>query len=572
MNSTKQAIFLILMSIILLLKIQFTTSTSECDNWRTLHPNWLLCEDFESYVNYSSFGSWYTNSQWTTESEWLTAGRIAMTNNITNVFQGNYSLYMPADASVGYQGSELSWIDCNSTRQPGCTMNGHDRLYIRTYVKFAPDHDFVHHFLTIRASQPNGFWNSMGLAGCRPNGAIHAGTTIDFSGTSRQSFFYTYSPDMHCDTGGYCSGDYVTGICNNCSSRGLPCLNGPECCWGNTYQRNPPALLPRDQWICLEMMMQMNTPSLHDGIMAYWINDTFIYQNSTMYWRTSPTLQINRAALQHFIPAGEASHPNRVWWDNAVISTERIGCLNYTPPSYPSCISQGGNICNSTASCNGNWINANDTGYCCNGNCYTPMPPNITISVDSTYGGYSTAVIDDDIIDAFGGIATTWASAQDAINPHWIAINFSAPKTLNNATIWWAWNQYQTPQIFMTSQRVDVQYWDGNSYQTAASLLNPLGLHISNSSVSFPQFTTTSLRFFQPANMGDTNYSTVIWLTEVDYGNSNETQICTESYNYYPCDCINITELSNTISGWNLGQININQLITNIKIWKSCSD
>lgn len=51
-----------------------------------------------------------------------------------------------------------------------------------------------------------------------------------------------------------------------------------------------------------------------------------------------------------------------------------------------------------------------------------------------------------------------------------------------------------------------------------------------------------------------------------------QTPICTEPYNYHRCDCINSTELANTISGWNQGAITINQLITNIKIWKQNSN
>jgi hypothetical protein len=197
-------------------------------------------------------------------------------------------------------------------------------------------------------SQPDGFWDAVGLAGCRPNGEIHAGTTVDFNAgwipqglkEPRESFFYTYSIDMNCDSGGYCSGPYGQGICDGCAARGLPCPNGTiECCWGNHYPSDPDpnSVFPRDEWICLETMMELNTPNVSDGRMAYWINDELIHEETTMYWRIIPELQLNRAALQHYIAPDDphGDHSNRVWWDNTVISTERIGCLGFSP--QPTC-------------------------------------------------------------------------------------------------------------------------------------------------------------------------------------------------------------------------------------------
>ena len=72
----------------------------------------------------------------------------------------------------------------------------------------------------------------------------------------------------------------------------------------------------------------------------------------------------------------------------------------------------------------------------------------------------------------------------------------------------------------MTSQRVDVQYWDGSAYRTVASMLYP-GSDVTVSSVSFAAVTTDRLRFFQPANQGHPAYSAVMWLTEIDYGFSS---------------------------------------------------
>src|SRR5438445_758627 len=63
---------------------------------------------------------------------------------------------------------------------------------------------------------------------------------------------------------------------------------------------------------------------------------------------------------------------------------------------------------------------------------------------------------------------------------------------------------------------VAAQYWAATAYQTAASLLYS-GPDVANSWVTFPSVTTTTLRFYQPANMGPPAYPAILWLTEIEY-------------------------------------------------------
>jgi hypothetical protein len=308
-----------------MLIIAHLAMSAECDNMK---QGWLVCEDFEDYSG--SFTSWYDSTEWYSDVA-ADRGRIDIS---TDAYEGDYALYMPAAASSGYKGGDLRWYDCVGDHTRPCERQGHDQYYLRAYFKLAPDHEYVHHFLTMGASQPEReqFWDSMGLAGCRPDGIISAGTTVDFN-RDRQSFFYTYSPDMGCDPGYVCD-RYAdaTRICSQCASRGLPCLNGEECCWGNHYPRTPAtnSIIPRDEWVCLEMTMRLNTIGAKDGYMAYWMNDQLIHNKSGMYWRVDPELQMNSINIQHYIDSGEADQPNRIWWDNIVLSENRIGC-------YKSC-------------------------------------------------------------------------------------------------------------------------------------------------------------------------------------------------------------------------------------------
>lgn len=69
----------------------------------------------------------------------------------------------------------------------------------------------------------------------------------------------------------------------------------------------------------------------------------------------------------------------------------------------------------------------------------------------------------------------------------------------------------------MTARSVNIQYWDGTSYQTVSSVVYP-GSDIASSSAYFSTVTTSQLRFLMPAGQGNPVYPSVFWVTEVDYG------------------------------------------------------
>jgi hypothetical protein len=122
------------------------------------------------------------------------------------------------------------------------------------------------------------------------------------------------------------------------------------------------------------------------------------------------------------------------------------------------------------------------------------------------------------MIKANGDTATTWASANTAFD-HWIVIDFGATRQISTATLYWAYNGYQ--QKYMTSNKVDVQYWNGSAYQTVA-MMNYAG-DVPSTTVNFPAVSTSRIRFYQGANQGNPTYPGVIWLTEVDYGTQTPT-------------------------------------------------
>ncbi|MGH1344257.1 MAG: dickkopf-related protein [Nannocystales bacterium] len=288
---------------------------------------WLMCEDFEG--GGAGWADWYSQSEWT-ECDGCPDGindpnRIRLEDDPALAHDGSFSVTMPGSGD-SFRGGTLRFATCADGEQnAGCTLEGHDRLYLQTWVRLDQDHNYVHHFLGLGGSRPDAYWDANGNAGCRPNGERWAGTRVDLN-PDHELFFYTYYPGMNCDAGGYCSGDYAQGICDGCADRDMPCTNGLECCWGNHFSPETPVVLQTETWTCLEMMMELNTPGQEDGSMAFWVDDVLGHEADGLAWRDVPELQLNRAMLEHYIAAGDTDHANQVWFDDVVVSTERIGC------------------------------------------------------------------------------------------------------------------------------------------------------------------------------------------------------------------------------------------------------
>lgn len=296
-------------------------------------PAWLMCEDFEG--GGAGWTDWFAASPFTECNGCSGASndprRIRLSDEAGAAHSGRWGLHMPAAAEAGFQGASLTWRDCLGAKAAGCRLRGHERLHFRVHVRLAEDHAYVHHFLELAGTRPDRYWESDGNAGCRPDGRRWAGTTLDFD-KQHQLFFYTYFPGMRCDSGGYCSGDTARQICQGCAAKGMPCSSRQECCWGNLFAPEPAVTLPRGQWVCLELMMQLNSPGQADGRMAFWVNGRPALEVTGMHWRDIADLQLNKAWLMHYIAAGDAQQSNQVWFDDMVVSEEYIGCSDPDAP------------------------------------------------------------------------------------------------------------------------------------------------------------------------------------------------------------------------------------------------
>ncbi len=226
---------------------------------------------------------------------------------------------------------------------------GYDQLFFRFYMKFNKDHAPIHHY-------GGSFWGynppqplPMGGAGVRPKGNQSWVTQVEPGNFSRWHA-YTYWQHMG----------------------GSP-PNGQT--WGNTFEVGVPRPpVPKEQWLCLEVMVKMNDIGDSNGEQAYWVDGkldrdaegrivgyqgkgfpssgTWTYDKFKPYvteegitydyeqgkgvpiaggkpfpgfeWRSVPELNANAIWFYRYMSQPEEGK-SLVWWDHLVIAKKYIG-------------------------------------------------------------------------------------------------------------------------------------------------------------------------------------------------------------------------------------------------------
>lgn len=245
---------------------------------------------------------------------------------------------VPPD-SAGHRSLQLTAILGQNTGGHLYTRlpKGVEKVFARFYVKFPSDAAYIHHFVTLGGYNPPTPW-PQGGAGERPKGHERFSAGIEPYGNYGRFpapgawNFYAYWPEMK----GSADGRY----------------------WGNSLTPARPALVPRNRWQCVEVMLQCNSaPEARDGELALWLDGLPVahFKPGTLRspwtglgfsavekdgepfegfrWRTNLDLKINFFWLMHYVTENAARQnrvaqpnpTNRVWFDDVVISTEYVG-------------------------------------------------------------------------------------------------------------------------------------------------------------------------------------------------------------------------------------------------------
>lgn len=245
------------------------TPQNECESYKTIHPTWLWCDDFEDgqsidqkYPDYSTNG---------------------MTVDTTDAFAGQHSLHQQYTAGQ----VDAGWISFFY----GDTL-GHDygpiqtEIYMRWYHKFETGFDgFPPKMARITSIGP-GWDKRFGVHEWIDNQEIVADVHVPFS--------------THANSSGW-----------------LPLQHS-----GFFY--SDPANVGR--WTCHEMYVKTNTPGVEDGRYTFWIDGAQVVDVPNIDLRGSTDYNFNNAMLDCYWNGGSPKDQSR-FYDNFVVSTTPIGCL-----------------------------------------------------------------------------------------------------------------------------------------------------------------------------------------------------------------------------------------------------
>ncbi len=247
-------------------------------------PHVFFYEDFES----GNLGKWDNGRND------LKSPSLALVTDPKDVFSGKHALQITGTKGKETGGNLATWF-----------APGYDTVYARWYCKFAADFDQgnLMHFNRLMAGAPGNPWAAFGGAGTKPNGRDRFTTGFEpwrnwgKNPSPGAWAFYSYSVDMKPDR----QGNY----------------------YGNMYFADPPLILSRDHWYCIEMMLKANTPGKPDGEQAAWVDGKQVADVKGIRWRDVPELKVNVFRLSLYLH--DSPQTNRVWFDNVAVSTQYIG-------------------------------------------------------------------------------------------------------------------------------------------------------------------------------------------------------------------------------------------------------
>jgi len=203
---------------------------------------------------------------------------------------------------------ELLTYDSFTSSKLLYTFTNQNEVYVRYDVQYAADYDNSggSHGPALGGSQSPP-WGMMGNAGTPPTGSdyfVLNHEPLGTIGSGGEFSFYTYFFNMF----------------------GM---------WGNDFVSSltPKPIIEKDKWYCIEFGLQLNTAGTNnaDGKAYFWVDGTQHGNFDNFQWRTDAKLMANTFMLDsynHFNKgAPPSTKPNRVRYDNVIISTQPVGCL-----------------------------------------------------------------------------------------------------------------------------------------------------------------------------------------------------------------------------------------------------
>jgi hypothetical protein len=232
--------------------------------------------------------------KWDPRGSDLNSPNLKLISDPARVLFGKYSLEITAPPGRNSGAKVTTWF-----------LPGFDVVYARWYCMFAPDFEQGRgmHFVNLLGGTPGDIYAAMGKAGTRPTGRDFFNTGFEpWHGHGRHAIpgamaFYSYHPEMKRSR----DGRY----------------------WGTLFTTDPPFVIERGRWYCMEIMLKCNTPGRHDGEQAAWIDGEKVLHVKDIRWRDIPELKIHAFWLDLYVHDG--LQVNRVYFDDVALGHSYIG-------------------------------------------------------------------------------------------------------------------------------------------------------------------------------------------------------------------------------------------------------
>lgn len=272
---------------------------NECENWQTEHPEWIFCDDFESGEPMVKEGRYFEYGN--NGGDFVPVEGLGLDSSI-----GMRTIFQKGEVGAG--GMKLGF-----GRNPQGYMNKGIRtsedfreVYYRMYMKLDPEWEGNPAKLsraTVFTSTSQGDWSQAMIAHLWSDGKYHL--LIDpASGISNGEVITTKYNDF----------DNLIWLGNKSGT--TPIFDGNH-----------------DEWLCIEHHVKLNDPGEKNGIQEFWINGNLEARKTGLdFVGTYTAYAINAIFFENYWNTGSVKTQER-YWDNIVVSTEPIGCLDLSTAS-----------------------------------------------------------------------------------------------------------------------------------------------------------------------------------------------------------------------------------------------
>lgn len=266
-------------------------SCSECEDWQTQHPAWIFCDDFDDGTPLRREGRYFEYGDDGGDFVVVAGTGINASSGIRTIFQAG---------EVGAGGLKLAF-----GRVPGSYFDKGIRntedfrdIYYRIYMK-----------------------NQAGWQGSPAK--LSRATVFAGPNWSQAMIAHLWS------SGDYLLVDPASGVDEYGNVVTTKYNDFANLRWLGNKLGTTPIFDPGhdDRWYCIEAHVRLNDPGLSNGIQEFWIDGNLEARRDGLNFVGSYMgYGINAIFIENYWNAGSVKLQER-YFDNFVVSTERIGCM-----------------------------------------------------------------------------------------------------------------------------------------------------------------------------------------------------------------------------------------------------